>query len=105
MEDLRDETLSSIFKGFQACIRYYCTQKNKKKREDQLNAQRILQKNIQSWTHLRTWEWFTLLTKAKALAISAKDAERLQELLDKANNMQVLSLFCLSYCIPGALRR
>jgi hypothetical protein len=33
---------------------------------------------------LRTWPWFLLLGKAKVLAESARDAERLQELMDKA---------------------
>ena len=60
-------------------------QKNAKRRKAQIAGLKVLQNNIRSWGMLRTWPWFDLLNRSKQLAASAKDAERLQELLDQAN--------------------
>ncbi len=67
-------------------------------------ALKVLQNNIRSWGMLRTWPWFLLLGKAKVLAESARDAERLQELMDKAavRELQGKNIPSTPGTVPGA---
>ncbi|CAJ0945734.1 unnamed protein product, partial [Mesorhabditis belari] len=80
IEDLRDEKLSEIISLFQARVRFYFATEDSDARRKQLNAYIVVQKNIRTWSVLRTWDWYKLFGKLRPQLKSGKQAEEMARL-------------------------
>ncbi|CAD6189289.1 unnamed protein product [Caenorhabditis auriculariae] len=82
LEDLRDARLAELITGFQAQIRWFYQLIERKRRVEKIEALKVIQRNVRSWSQLRTWVWFKLYGKVKPLVNSGKieaQYEKLQE--------------------------
>lgn len=90
LEEERDIKISDLIVNFQAYCRGLLARRNYKKRLEQLNAIRVIQRNCAAYLKLRNWSWWRLYTKVKPLLpvadidrqIMAKDDE-LRQIRDK----------------------
>ncbi|KHN71634.1 Myosin-11, partial [Toxocara canis] len=67
LEEKRDRHLAGIVIAFQALCRSFLARRAFKKRIEQSNAVRILQKNGLAWMRLRDWQWWRLFSRVKPL--------------------------------------
>ena len=67
LEEERDLRITDLVVKFQAYCRGLLARRNYKKRVQQLNAIRILQRNCAAYLKLRNWQWWRLYTKVKPL--------------------------------------
>ncbi len=88
MEDLRDEKLSFLIGGFQAQLRWYMAQTDKKRRVEQRAGLLIVQRNVRSWCTLRTWEWFKLYGKVKPMLKAGKEHEEMEKIAAKMKELE-----------------
>merc|ERR1719228_1534227 len=67
LEEERDLRITDLVVKFQAYCRGLLARRNYRKRVQQLNAIRILQRNCAAYLKLRNWQWWRLYTKVKPL--------------------------------------
>ncbi|XP_060921730.1 myosin-9-like isoform X1 [Labrus mixtus] len=83
LEEERDMKITDIIISFQAWCRGYVARKAFSKRQQQLTAMKVIQRNCAAYLKLRNWQWWRLFTKVKPLLqvsrqeeeMSAKDEE------------------------------
>merc|ERR1712080_201934 len=75
-EEERDLRITDLVVKFQAYCRGLLARRNYQKRERQLNAIRILQRNCAAYLKLRNWQWWRLYTKVKPLLQVTKNDEK-----------------------------
>ncbi|KAK1877724.1 Myosin-9 [Dissostichus eleginoides] len=86
LEEERDMKITDIIISFQAWCRGYVARKAFAKRQQQLTAMKVIQRNCAAYLKLRNWQWWRLFTKVKPLLqvsrqeeeMSAKDDELLK---------------------------
>uniref|UniRef100_A0A0N4ZL86 Myosin head n=1 Tax=Parastrongyloides trichosuri TaxID=131310 RepID=A0A0N4ZL86_PARTI len=86
LEDLRDEKLSAIIIGFQAQVRWYLAQVEKKKLENIKETVTIIQENVRSWCTLRTWDWFKLYGLVRPMIKGDKEKEEEKAAIAELND-------------------
>ncbi|CAJ0585620.1 unnamed protein product, partial [Mesorhabditis spiculigera] len=88
IEDLRDEKLAEVIGLFQARIRFYFATADSDDRRRQLNGYVIVQKNIRTWSVLRTWDWYKLFGKIRPQLKSGKQAEEMARLSKEVKELE-----------------
>ncbi|NXG62805.1 MYH10 protein, partial [Hemiprocne comata] len=78
LEEERDLKITDIIIFFQAVCRGYLARKAFAKKQQQLSALKILQRNCAAYLKLRHWQWWRVFTKVKPLLQVTRQEEELQ---------------------------
>ncbi|XP_076871423.1 myosin-11a isoform X2 [Brachyhypopomus gauderio] len=87
LEEERDLKITVIIIAFQAQARGFLARKAFAKRQQQLTAMRVIQRNCAAYLKLRNWQWWRLFTKVKPLLQVTRQEEEMtlkEEELQKA---------------------
>ncbi|XP_069839791.1 myosin-11 isoform X3 [Dendropsophus ebraccatus] len=88
LEEERDLKITDVIIAFQAQSRGYLARKAFSKRQQQLTAMKVIQRNCAAYLKLRNWQWWRLFTKVKPLLQVTRQEEEMQakdEELQKLN--------------------
>ncbi|XP_045903352.1 myosin-9-like [Micropterus dolomieu] len=76
LEEERDIKITDVIISFQAWCRGYVARKAFAKRQQQLTAMKVIQRNCAAYLKLRNWQWWRLFTKVKPLLqVTRQDEE------------------------------
>ncbi|XP_051996388.1 myosin-10-like [Xyrauchen texanus] len=92
LEEERDLKITDIIIYFQSVCRGYLSRKAFAKKQQQLSALKVLQRNCAAYLKLRHWQWWRLFTKVKPLLQVTRQEEEMQakdEELVKVKERQV----------------
>ncbi|XP_029293695.1 LOW QUALITY PROTEIN: myosin-9-like [Cottoperca gobio] len=78
LEEERDMKITDIIISFQAWCRGYVARKAFSKRQQQLTAMKVIQRNCAAYLKLRNWQWWRLFTKVKPLLQVSRQEEEMQ---------------------------
>ncbi|XP_048408721.1 myosin-11 isoform X1 [Stegostoma tigrinum] len=78
LEEERDLKITDVIISFQARSRGYLARKAFAKRQQQLNAMKVIQRNCAAYLKLRNWQWWRLFTKVKPLLQVTRQEEEMQ---------------------------
>uniref|UniRef100_A0A672HDH2 Myosin, heavy chain 10, non-muscle n=1 Tax=Salarias fasciatus TaxID=181472 RepID=A0A672HDH2_SALFA len=78
LEEERDLKITDIIVYFQSVCRGYLARKAFAKKQQQLSALKVLQRNCAAYLKLRHWQWWRLFTKVKPLLQVTRQEEELQ---------------------------
>ncbi|XP_006025644.1 myosin-11 isoform X2 [Alligator sinensis] len=78
LEEERDLKITDIIIAFQAQCRGYLARKAFAKRQQQLTAMKVIQRNCSAYLKLRNWQWWRLFTKVKPLLQVTRQEEEMQ---------------------------
>ncbi|XP_048103114.1 myosin-10 isoform X2 [Alosa alosa] len=78
LEEERDLKITDIIIYFQAVCRGYIARKAFAKKQQQLSALKVLQRNCAAYLKLRHWQWWRLFTKVKPLLQVTRQEEEMQ---------------------------
>ncbi|XP_018420207.1 PREDICTED: myosin-9 [Nanorana parkeri] len=67
LEEERDLKITDVIIAFQAWCRGFLARKAFAKRQQQLTAMKVIQRNCAAYLKLRNWQWWRLFTKVKPL--------------------------------------
>ncbi|GAA6072966.1 myosin-9-like, partial [Tachysurus ichikawai] len=91
LEEERDIKITDVILKFQAWCRGYVARKAFAKRQQQLTAMRVIQRNCAAYLKLRNWQWWRLFTKVKPLLqVTSREGEMQakEEELEKVKEKQ-----------------
>ncbi|XP_013864337.1 myosin-9 isoform X1 [Austrofundulus limnaeus] len=88
LEEERDMKITDIIISFQAWCRGYVARKAFAKRQQQLTAMRVIQRNCAAYLKLRNWQWWRLFTKVKPLLQVSRQEEEMQAKDDELNKVK-----------------
>ncbi|KAL1005922.1 hypothetical protein UPYG_G00065670 [Umbra pygmaea] len=77
LEEERDLKITDIMICFQSVCRGYLARKAFAKKQQQLSALRVLQRNCAAYLKLRHWQWWRLFTKVKPLLQVTRQEEEM----------------------------
>ncbi|XP_042340707.1 myosin-9-like [Plectropomus leopardus] len=77
LEEERDMKVTDVIISFQAWCRGYLARKAFAKRQQQLTAMKVLQRNCAAYLKLRNWQWWRLFTKVKPLLQVTRQEEEM----------------------------
>ncbi|KAM4663139.1 LOW QUALITY PROTEIN: myosin-10 [Discoglossus pictus] len=77
LEEERDLKITDIIIFFQAICRGYLARKAFAKKQQQLSALKVMQRNCAAYLKLRHWQWWRLFTKVKPLLQVTRQEEEL----------------------------
>ncbi|XP_029446270.1 myosin-9 [Rhinatrema bivittatum] len=77
LEEERDLKITDVIIGFQAWCRGYLARKAFAKRQQQLTAMKVIQRNCAAYLKLRNWQWWRLFTKVKPLLQVSRQEEEM----------------------------
>uniref|UniRef100_A0A8C5NE15 Myosin-10-like n=1 Tax=Gouania willdenowi TaxID=441366 RepID=A0A8C5NE15_GOUWI len=78
LEEERDLKITDVIIYFQSVCRGYLARKAFAKKQQQLSALKVLQRNCAAYLKLRHWQWWRLFTKVKPLLQVTRQEEELQ---------------------------
>ncbi|XP_056135931.1 myosin-9-like isoform X1 [Lampris incognitus] len=78
LEEERDIKITDVIISFQAWCRGYVARKAFVKRQQQLTAMKVIQRNCAAYLKLRNWQWWRLFTKVKPLLQVSRQEEEMQ---------------------------
>ncbi|XP_048868788.1 myosin-9a isoform X2 [Brienomyrus brachyistius] len=78
LEEERDMKITDVIIGFQAWCRGFIARKAFAKRQQQLTAMKVIQRNCAAYLKLRNWQWWRLFTKVKPLLQVSRQEEEMQ---------------------------
>ncbi|XP_033983019.1 myosin-10-like isoform X1 [Trematomus bernacchii] len=78
LEEERDLKITDIIIYFQAVCRGYLARKSFAKKQQQLSALKVLQRNCAAYLKLKHWQWWRLFTKVKPLLQVTRQEEEMQ---------------------------
>uniref|UniRef100_A0A8C5AFT2 Myosin, heavy chain 10, non-muscle n=1 Tax=Gadus morhua TaxID=8049 RepID=A0A8C5AFT2_GADMO len=78
LEEERDLKITDIIITFQSVCRGYLARKAFFKKQQQLSALKVLQRNCAAYLKLRHWQWWRLFTKVKPLLQVTRQEEEMQ---------------------------
>uniref|UniRef100_A0A7N6BB07 Myosin motor domain-containing protein n=1 Tax=Anabas testudineus TaxID=64144 RepID=A0A7N6BB07_ANATE len=91
LEEERDLKITDTIIRFQSAARGYLARKAFLKKQQQLSALRVMQRNCAAYLKLRNWHWWRLFTKVKPLLQVTRQDEEIQvreaELLKAKENL------------------
>uniref|UniRef100_A0A8C9TA04 Myosin, heavy chain 11b, smooth muscle n=1 Tax=Scleropages formosus TaxID=113540 RepID=A0A8C9TA04_SCLFO len=90
LEEERDLKVTVIIIAFQAQARGFLARKAFAKRQQQLTAMKVIQRNCAAYLKLRNWQWWKLFTKVKPLLQVTRQEEEMsqkEEELQKAKEL------------------
>ncbi|XP_059809759.1 myosin-9-like isoform X1 [Hypanus sabinus] len=85
LEEERDLKITDVIIEFQALCRGYLARKAFARRQQQLNAMKVIQRNCAAYLKLRNWQWWRLFTKVKPLLQVSRQEE---EMFAKEDELQ-----------------
>ncbi|KAI2663271.1 Myosin-9 [Labeo rohita] len=77
LEEERDMKITDVIITFQAWCRGYVARRAFAKRQQQLTAMRVIQRNCAAYLKLRNWHWWRLFTKVKPLLQVTRQEEEM----------------------------
>uniref|UniRef100_A0A8C6TDE1 Myosin, heavy chain 11a, smooth muscle n=1 Tax=Neogobius melanostomus TaxID=47308 RepID=A0A8C6TDE1_9GOBI len=77
LEEERDLKITVIIIAFQAQARGFLSRKAFAKRQQQLTAMKVIQRNCAAYLKLRNWQWWRLFTKVKPLLQVTRQEEEM----------------------------
>ncbi|XP_049575497.1 myosin-9 [Syngnathus scovelli] len=92
LEEERDMKITDVIISFQAWCRGYVARKAFAKRQQQLMAMKVIQRNCVAYLKLRNWQWWRLFTKVKPLLQVTRQEEEMvakDEELQKVKERQL----------------
>ncbi|XP_031144848.1 myosin-9-like isoform X1 [Sander lucioperca] len=93
LEEERDIKITDVIISFQAWCRGYVARKAFTKRQQQLTAMKVIQRNCVAYLKLKNWQWWRLFTKVKPLLQVTRQEEdmlaREEELLKVKERQQL----------------
>uniref|UniRef100_A0AAZ3R8Z0 Myosin heavy chain 11 n=1 Tax=Oncorhynchus tshawytscha TaxID=74940 RepID=A0AAZ3R8Z0_ONCTS len=92
LEEERDLKITVVIIAFQSQARGYLARKAFAKRQQQLMAMKVIQRNCAAYLKLRNWQWWRLFTKVKPLLQVTRQEEEMglkDEELQKAKESAV----------------
>ncbi|XP_073728037.1 uncharacterized protein myh14 isoform X5 [Misgurnus anguillicaudatus] len=96
LEEERDLKITDTIIRFQSAARGYLGRKAFHKKQQQLSALRVMQRNCAAYLKLRNWQWWRLFTKVKPLLQVTRQDEEIQareaQLLKAKENLSKLEL-------------
>ncbi|XP_037620821.1 myosin-9-like isoform X2 [Sebastes umbrosus] len=78
LEEERDMKITDVIISFQAWCRGYVARKAFTKRQQQLTAMKVIQRNCVAYLKLRNWQWWRLFTKVKPLLQVTRQEEEME---------------------------
>uniref|UniRef100_A0AAY5L6S6 Myosin, heavy chain 14, non-muscle n=1 Tax=Esox lucius TaxID=8010 RepID=A0AAY5L6S6_ESOLU len=78
LEEERDLKITDTIIRFQSAARGYLARKAFLKKQQQLSAMRVMQRNCAAYLKLRNWQWWRLFTKVKPLLQVTRQDEEIQ---------------------------
>ncbi|XP_044064635.1 myosin-10 isoform X3 [Siniperca chuatsi] len=78
LEEERDLKITDTIIRFQSASRGYLARKAFLKKQQQLSALRVMQRNCAAYLKLRNWQWWRLFTKVKPLLQVTRQDEEIQ---------------------------
>ncbi|XP_051261649.1 myosin-10 isoform X3 [Dicentrarchus labrax] len=78
LEEERDLKITDTIIRFQSASRGYLARKAFMKKQQQLSALRVMQRNCAAYLKLRNWQWWRLFTKVKPLLQVTRQDEEIQ---------------------------
>ncbi|CAB1448845.1 unnamed protein product [Pleuronectes platessa] len=78
LEEERDLKITDTIIRFQSASRGYLARKAFSKKQQQLSAMRVMQRNCAAYLKLRNWQWWRLFTKVKPLLQVTRQDEEIQ---------------------------
>ncbi|XP_046899478.1 myosin-10 isoform X1 [Hypomesus transpacificus] len=78
LEEERDLKITDVIIYFQSVCRGYLARKAFSKKQQQLSALKVLQRNCAAYLKLRHWQWWRLFTKVKPLLQVTRQEEEMQ---------------------------
>ncbi|XP_056141976.1 myosin-10 [Lampris incognitus] len=78
LEEERDLKITDTIIRFQSAARGYLARKAFLKKQQQLSALRVMQRNCAAYLKLRNWQWWRLFTKVKPLLQVTRQEEEIQ---------------------------
>ncbi|KAG7242381.1 hypothetical protein INR49_023510 [Caranx melampygus] len=89
LEEERDMKITDVIIGFQAWCRGYVARKAFAKRQQQLTAMKVIQRNCAAYLKLRNWQWWRLFTKLNAEKLALQEQLQAEtELCAEAEEMR-----------------
>ncbi|XP_036796339.1 myosin-9 isoform X1 [Oncorhynchus mykiss] len=89
LEEERDIKITDIIISFQSWCRGYVARKAFTKRQQQLTAMKVIQRNCAAYLKLRNWQWWRLFTKVKPLLQVTRQEEEMQAREDELEKTKV----------------
>ncbi|KAM9392531.1 myosin-9-like isoform 1-T1 [Pholidichthys leucotaenia] len=93
LEEERDMKITDIIISFQAWCRGYVARKAFAKRQQQLTAMKVIQRNCAAYLKLRNWQWWRLFTKVKPLLQVSRQEEELHAKDEELNKVKEKQLY------------
>ncbi|XP_053090908.1 myosin-10 isoform X2 [Pangasianodon hypophthalmus] len=78
LEEERDLKITDTIIRFQSAARGYLARRAFQKKQQQLSALRVMQRNCAAYLKLRNWQWWRLFTKVKPLLQVTRQDEEIQ---------------------------
>ncbi|XP_034045960.1 myosin-9-like isoform X2 [Thalassophryne amazonica] len=88
LEEERDMKITDIIISFQAWCRGYIARRAFAKRQQQLTAMKVIQRNCAAYLKLRNWQWWRLFTKVKPLLQVSRQEEEMQAKDEELNKVK-----------------
>ncbi|CAN9505033.1 unnamed protein product [Ophioblennius macclurei] len=79
LEEERDIKLTVVIIAFQAQARGFLSRKAFSKRQQQLTAMKVIQRNCACYLKLKNWQWWRLFTKVKPLLQVTRQEEEMSQ--------------------------
>ncbi|KAK5611686.1 Myosin-9 [Crenichthys baileyi] len=92
LEEERDLKITDVIMSFQAWCRGYVARKAFAKRQQQLTAMKVIQRNCAAYLKLRNWQWWRVFIKVKPLLQVSRQEEEMiakEEELLKVKEKQI----------------
>ncbi|MED6286786.1 Myosin-9 [Characodon lateralis] len=92
LEEERDMKITDVIMSFQAWCRGYVARKAFAKRQQQLTAMKVIQRNCAAYLKLRNWHWWRVFIKVKPLLQVSRQEEEMiakEEELLKVKEKQI----------------
>ena len=86
LEEARDNIVLKLVRWMQGESFGYIRRKDYKKRADQRELLKVIQRNFRKYMQLRNWGWFIIIQKTKPLIGQVNIEEELRLLEEKAND-------------------
>ncbi|XP_077411933.1 myosin-9-like isoform X1 [Vanacampus margaritifer] len=93
LEEERDMKITDIIITFQAWCRGYLARRAFTKRQQQLTAMKVIQRNCAAYLKLRNWQWWRLFTKCKPLLQVSRQEEEMQAKDDELTKVKEKQIY------------
>uniref|UniRef100_A0A3Q2XQV2 Myosin-9 n=1 Tax=Hippocampus comes TaxID=109280 RepID=A0A3Q2XQV2_HIPCM len=93
LEEERDMKITDIIITFQAWCRGVLARRAFAKRQQQLTAMKVIQRNCAAYLKLRNWQWWRLFTKVKPLLQVSRQEEEMQAKDDELTKVKEKQIY------------